>query len=315
MSEITYRPATRDDLEAIRIHFNAAFHGTRSAATQAWKYAPKPWTQSDPIGIVALRDSEVVGFYGSLPWQLVIQGHVVGVAQPCDVSVAEELRGSEVSQELFDRFAAARSEFGRFGFGFPNQIHLNLGQKRLGYTIQTGTRVYGRAPAALEYLPGEVEHADQVPDDWFPFCDLTVREIGISTYRSLEFLRWRYQSLPGRDFGFLTARSEGNVVGTLAYQLTPHGLRIYDWLAGDATTYTLLLSRLVDRYPSLPIMHGCTETAPYLDQLEPLGFSLSESGSLVTCAITEAGEHVTDGLVAFARSSGRWFETWTGTDH
>lgn len=315
MSEITYRTATRDDLEPIRVHFNVAFNGSRSPRTQEWKYAPKPWAQSDPIGIVALREGDVVGFYGALPWQLVVNGHVIGVAQPCDVSVAEDLRGSEVSQELFDRFAAARSEFGRLGFGFPNQIHLNLGQKRLGYTIQTGTRVYGREPAPMEYLPGEIEHADEVPDSWFPFCDMTAREIGISTYRSLEFLRWRYQSLPGRDFCFLTAKSEENVIGTLAYQLTLHGLRIFDWLAGDLATYAALLSRLVDRYPNLPIQHACTETAPYLDQLEPLGFTLAESGSLVTCAITEAGEHVTDGLAAFARSSGRWFATWTDTDH
>lgn len=315
MSEITYRQATREDLEAIREHFNAAFHGSRSSRVQEWKYTPKPWAQSDPIGIVALRDDQVVGFYGSLPWQIVVNGHVIGVAQPCDVSVAEELRGEGLNQGMFEHFSRCRAEFGRLGFGFPNAVALSIGQQKLGYTIQTGTRVYGRATAPLEYLPGVVNHSDEVPDSWFPFCDLAAREIGISTYRSLEFLRWRYTNLPGRDFGFLTSRQEGNVIGTLAYQLTPHGLRIFDWLAGDSSTYALLLSRLVDRYPHLPITHGCTETAPYIDQLEALGFTLAESGSLVTCGLTEAGEHVSDGLAAFARSSGRWFATWTDTDH
>jgi hypothetical protein len=315
MSDFQYRVALAGEAESIRDHFNAAFLAQRSAAVQEWKFLAKPWSDpAAPIGVIATLEERVIGFYGSLPWQLTLNGHVLDVSQPCDVSVAAEFRDQNVLKEMFSRFISSRSQFGRLGFGFPNGPAAEIGLAKLGYACKCETLVFSRSAAPYAGLEDGVEVSGVVPADWFPFAHDVASSYGITTYRSLEFMDWRYQT-PGRVFGFLTLReTSGPVRGVLAFEERGDAVRVYDWLATDPAAFGSLLSKLTALYPDLPILHGCTSTAPYLGRLAEMGFTIAGAGRLVTRKLTEAGLLVADSLADDALDREDWFCTLADTD-
>jgi hypothetical protein len=315
MPDFQYRVALAGEAESIRDHFNAAFLGQRSAAVQEWKFRAKPWSDpAAPIGVIATLEDRVVGFYGSLPWQLTINGHVIDVLQACDVSVAAEFRDQGILAEMFSRYITARTLFGRLGFGFPSAEASAEGLTRFGHTVKCEARAYRRSAGPYAGLEDGVELSGVVPADWFPFAHDVASGYGITTYRSLAFMNWRYQS-PGRVFGFLTLReTSGAVRGVLAFEERGDAVRVYDWLAADPAAFGSMFSRLTALHPELPILHGCTSTAPYLDRLAEMGFELVGAGRLVAQKLSEAGVLVADSLGDDALERADWFCTLTDTD-
>lgn len=312
---IEIRIATPEDGPAILDHVNRIFNRPRPENIQTWKYAAYPWRRTIPAGVVALLDGVCVGFYGTVSWQLIVSGEVVDACQPCDVGVAEEYRGSGLYQDIYAVFRRSQPLFGRIAFGFPSAQALAIGQASMGYQIQSLTGLYLRQASLLEYGSDPVNVSTEIPADWFPYVTNKAAARGITTYRTREFMEWRFQNFESRSFVFVTVGEGESISGVCVANPTVTEVRIYDLFGDAASDIRSLLGTLTEVYPSLPLLYGCTDTDPYLANLAEWGFAKMQQGALVSSLLTDNGAERADvELREFERESQTWSASMTDTD-
>ena len=315
--DIEIRIASPADAAGINQLYNQCHGDSRPLTGYHWKYGGFPDCRPVPPGYLAILDQQVIGFYGVMSWQLSALGQIVDVVQPCDVCVDERYRGGELYQAIYDGFQRSQREFGRLAFGFPNAQALHIGTTRMGYQIQCGTGIWQRNGGQLtgdESIP--IKLTATPPDSWFPALAEKTAALGITTHRSREFLEWRFRSFPGRPFPFVcfTAGEGPDPAGMMIAQTVPHQIRIYDLITQDASTLRAMLSHLTRVFPYYPLVHGVTDTAPYLSVLQDCGFTRRESGTVVTSILNDRGESTPDAITDRIRQSQEWFCTLTDTD-
>lgn len=311
---IEIRVATPEDGPAILAHVNRIFSRPRPENIQTWKYAAYPWRRTIPAGVVALLDGVCVGFYGTVSWQLIVSGDVVEVCQPCDVGVAEEHRATGVYEAVYALFQKSQPLFGRLAFGFPAVKSIPMGVAKMGYKIQTATGIHARAAGLLEYGSDPVSVSGEIPNDWFPYLTNKAAERGITTHRTREFMEWRFQNFESRSFVFVSVGSGESLSGVCVANPTATEVRVYDLFGNASSDIRSLLGTLAELYPALPLMYGCTDTDPYLEDLAGWGFEKAQAGSLVTALLTDDGADVQTPTTEAMRESAAWFATWTDTD-
>lgn len=312
---IEIRIATADDAMAINQLFNKAHAGTRTLDRYRWKYGGFPGCRPVPPGHVAILNESVIGFYGVMAWSLSAYGQIVNVVQPCDVCVDEPYRGTGLYQAIYDSWQQCQSQFGRLAFGFPNAQALHIGTTRMGYKIQCGTGIWQRNGGRLACDESiSLKLTPNPPDSWFPALADQTASLGITTYRSREFVEWRFRSFPGRPFVFLTAGDDPTPAGMMILQVSPDQIRIYDLVAPEPETQRSMLAYLTWAFPSYPLVHGITDNAPYLPLLQECGFTRRASGTLVTSLLNDQGQFTPDETTDRIRDSNDWYCTLTDTD-
>ena len=315
MSEtIEIRLATLDDADAINMHFNKMFGAARSPEMFNWKFSPYTWRRAVPPGYIALHNRVVVGLYAVMSWKLVAFDTLVNVVQPCDVSVAKEVQGQFVYFDVYREFRNSCPLFSRLAFGFPSRRSLMVGYEKMGYRFQNTTRLYSLAACSVMYDESiEIEVSDTIPDSWFPYVTVETAMMGITTHRSQQFMRWRYQNFPDRHFSFLTVGGE-SPTGVAAFTLWRDCAKIYDLIGDSPEIIQAMIGKITRLLPGKTVIYGTTDCNPYIDSLERMRFEIANEGALVTSLLTDNGNDCPDPLTDTMRASHQWFATWADTD-
>ena len=130
------RPSEPLDVDENLQLFERAFNESSSPLLWSWKYG-----QGQSLSMLALRDSRIVAHYGCISRRLHDRGLPTRAVQICDVMVEPSERGVLTRAGAF--FCAARAsqlaiigwrDDHAFGFGFPNQRHMILGERLGLYT-------------------------------------------------------------------------------------------------------------------------------------------------------------------------------------
>ncbi len=168
-----------------------------------------------------------MGHYGSMMRRFKVgrDYHKVGV--PVDNMIAPEWRGGAIQRELFahQRRFAARIDVS-FGLGVPSPDAYLVGQRLLSYKNLTWIKCFyadlsyvrrlwrkwqwRHIPARDDLAVRQVEHVDDRFDELW---ERLRRSYPCTEVRSSEFLRWRHQDAPDREYEILAAHGAEGIEG------------------------------------------------------------------------------------------------------
>jgi GNAT superfamily N-acetyltransferase len=214
--------------------------GRRTAEFFRWKHIANPFGRS--FMLLAEADGRIVGLRAFLRWRFVAGGRTFSAVRAVDTATHPELQGRGIFSRLtVSAIDALRGE-ADFVFNTPNEKSLP------GY-LKMGWRVVGRVPVAVRPCrpvrmfrnrkslrsvgeasglgpPIDAAPASEALRDAEGLSLLVAAHEqgrGLSTLRDLDYLRWRYGSVPDLDYRAVSAKSEGRTTGIVIFRVRPRG--------------------------------------------------------------------------------------------
>jgi GNAT superfamily N-acetyltransferase len=242
-TDFAVRPYRDDDeaevLDLLRLSLGGGPAGERPAAFFRWKHLENPFGRS--YMTVAEGDGRIVGFRSLLRWRFEVGGRTVEAVRPVDTATHPDHRGRGVFSTLtLAALDALRGEVDLV-FNTPNpdslRGYLKMGWRIVGdvpisIRIRKPTRFaawrLGRAPATPPERPRVTAPAaaDVVSNERGLAALLERAEVpawGMSTPRSLDFLRWRYADAPLLGYHAVAEERGGRLTGMALFRLRPEG--------------------------------------------------------------------------------------------
>ena len=251
-----YRPGDEAGILAL---FQEVFRKPRGLAHWHWKYRDNP---AGPI-FAAVAEGEggrIVGHYATIPAWARVGGHPCQMVQVIDSMVAPDYRQALKKPGVFVRLAlffyesiyrmqAAEPEKSNtpalqwMPYGFPNDPHLRLGQRLIGYSplapvgsLAALTEELGRRlPRGWEAAAYEIRVTSGVDGSVDGLWRRCVDELPTATVRDQTYINWRYRDCPDQTYKILLAENhftrelEGLAVLRVGWQDRPVVV-IADWL-------------------------------------------------------------------------------------
>ena len=219
------------------------------AAIWNWEFERNPTGKLfDPVLIVN-GDDQVIGFNGIIPVAATSYGKTLDRVWSCDFYVASDYRGQGVGTWLkreLDRRASIIMAFGvsdqadkvlsHLGWVQPNSVFsYRYGRERKslrGLALQ-GLQWFNRI---MGWLTPSTYHGNVTVQSSLPAreeVDKLWEAVGpgyecIIT-RDFRYLNWRYQQHPYARYGFVVARSHGQLEGLLVVRYSQGALRMVDY--------------------------------------------------------------------------------------
>ncbi len=245
VSEATVRPYQDGDERQIMPFFTEVFGDVKSPARWHWQFRGHPKGLSWVA--VADRSGTVLGHHGLMRQHLNFNGREIVAAQECDAMIKEELRGTGFYTTL-GKFNYAQAAAGglRAVFLFPSRnsspgsyplvirrlesrriANLHHFSKRIGYrgflgsagdSLQKTIARIGRAQRVKLKWGGRLRGltastSSTVPTD----CDAALKQIRdyevLAVWKDTEYLKWRYEQGPDRQYAFHALRRDGETHG------------------------------------------------------------------------------------------------------
>jgi len=241
--------------------FQQVFGHPLSPALWDWKYG------SGRGNAVAVRkDSKLVGHYGGMYRDILVEGKPERVAQICDVMVHSHERGVLTRQGPFSLMGSTWPEvYGPLGFGFPNRRAMRVAEKMGIYTeVGKMTEVRWQPSSARVRMATRVrsllrsEAADRVLVHplWNAMAnDLQGSAVGVKNW---DFLERRYFSHPHNHYEVLlvTARLTGKPLGIMVLRRLEGACELLD-VVGPLSSLALLIdqARRMTRCWGLPHLY------------------------------------------------------------
>src|SRR3989304_8364306 len=335
----------------INDHFNEIFNEKRSLQEWEWKFKRSPVSDLNLI-IVAEAAGKIVGHYASIPMILHCMGERIMVVQPVDTFVHPDYRGTKVLVEMSRRHEDVYLERGYIGvFGFPNRQAYVVGKRILKYADlfklselsyrlnlrQSFKYRFKHLPASLEKTIQKAsskyysislsrqQHELGVIDGYtFDQCvdDLWNRVCGhfpILCVRDLPYLRWRYLSVPSKEYHVVAVGKGEEVNGYLVYTIremeeTVEGVIVDCLWADDAALRALVmaaLGRLSEEGVDYALFRVNKATALY-EVITELGFSGEGNRAEVPVVYYFAKSHAA--LENAVRDPSLWYFTYGDSD-
>ncbi|MBN1484478.1 MAG: GNAT family N-acetyltransferase [Chloroflexia bacterium] len=168
------RPAEPADAAAIVDLLNDVYGHWGTLETWHWKYGQTPAEFHSPSAVADL-DGRIVGHFGLVPLEAVLQGRIVRGAQAVDTSVLPAYRRQGIHTSLGHYVLGQAARAGSLLiYAFPGLLSLALNQ-RMGYEavafVPDMVRLVqpGRALGlALRLLPGDLRALWSARRDWTP---------------------------------------------------------------------------------------------------------------------------------------------------
>lgn len=192
-----------------------------------WKHEENPFGRS--LLLVARdADKSLVSLRAVMRWKLQVgPGEpLITAARMVDTATHPEHRGRGLFSQL-TKWAVddLREREVPLLFNTPNQNSLP-GYRKLGWSRVDKLRIYGRPPT-IRGIIGKKDESESPFLLWRAFVDQygdRVAEVarrheearavsGYRTPRSLEYLSWRYGSIPGGAYGVYVEEDDGNLTG------------------------------------------------------------------------------------------------------
>jgi hypothetical protein len=204
---VQFRPATKDDLPALRMLFRAAFGTDLAEDDWLWKYHSGP---NPSRSILALDGERAVGFYGGWGTRYLGAEGVFPGASATDVMTdpaSRALGHKALFKEMGEAYCALNAEAGApFYFGFPHERARIVGERLLGYRAVERAGQLRRAlplspPRGLlaRFRRPRVARIARMGESHDALAEAVHGRAGWRTDRSRGVLSWRY-ARPGVEY-------------------------------------------------------------------------------------------------------------------
>ncbi|MBI4405341.1 MAG: GNAT family N-acetyltransferase [Deltaproteobacteria bacterium] len=168
-----------------------------------WKFQPQMSQKAIVVLARSKANHEIIGHYSGLPCAINYFGKAIAGSLIVDLLTLPQYRRMGICDVLSKCFLEACKDQGlQFVMGFPNEKSLPLHVKKLGFRSAAVLKHYEIEVERVESSLGESEGLclnHEVPpgysEFWEAYCSKT-----ISLWKDLEYLRWRYDLNPIRDF-------------------------------------------------------------------------------------------------------------------
>lgn len=214
---------SEDDLDAYVSGLNETLYDRYDEGRFRWKHWENPHGLGFPSIVVAeeLASGEPVGFNAFIPLEIRSRDDKFLAVQGCDGFVAREHRRKGIFLEtigFMKRELAGRGPQILMGFNFAGSTaaavkagsvavcdvnHWELDPDILSVMAIDGKR-------SLELVESDAELAGETYERWASTSEL------IHVHRSLDYLRWRYDGSPLKDYEFYIVEREGEGLGYVA---------------------------------------------------------------------------------------------------
>ena len=286
--DLVVRDYRQDDEKAIVALFNTVFGAKRSLQHWQWKFEKNPYSDPIASLVEDVDKQKLAGQYTVLPLKFNFRGTATTACQSVDTMVDAGYQGQglfvRTANHCYDR---CRSKGLSFLVGFPNAASYPGFVRRLGWQrvaffrefklrlgvplkLKSLNRLLGLYTVArvartfwlktfhslnhkiLQARAGrqlETEISDVVPQDYDRLWSLIKNYEVLSVWKDQEYLSWRYENNPDRQFTFFSLRDDGVLVGFAVAFSEANELRICEWMVRhrDLDQSRLLLS-LVTRF-------------------------------------------------------------------
>ncbi|WP_224999064.1 GNAT family N-acetyltransferase [Cesiribacter sp. SM1] len=251
--EYTVRVANEQDLPAIIELFEISLGTEYGAPTESfwrWKHINNPFGES-PV-LLAFDGEKLIGLRAFMRWQWQYKGKVLPAFRAVDTGTHPDYRGKGIFSRLTKQLIAElkESEPPSFIYNTPNNAskpgYLKMGWQVLGKPVVFGSLTLQHSRYAMlrfERFQEALQALDfnALPSDY----SLDVNQGLIHVNHSLDYYKWRYQSIPEIPYGsYRYEGSEGEIL--LFFHLKNrkyfHELRISDalWLSGKPQRQLLM---------------------------------------------------------------------------
>lgn len=213
-------PITEVPLDEVLAVLDQTFGPGHDEAWFKWKHINNPFGQS--LGWVAVGEGCVLGVRLFMRWRLQWAERKVEAVRPVDTATTASARGRGVFREL-TQFAvgAVRNDHQiDLIFNTPN-ANSRPGYERMGWSILPPI-AHGVRPV----LPGRIAGIDTT-DTAFAAFDQFVPEPGrLTTYRSAEVMKWRYNNRYRVSYERACLRQSGAANGVIYRIVKRRGIRL-----------------------------------------------------------------------------------------
>jgi GNAT superfamily N-acetyltransferase len=251
--EYTVRVANEQDVPAIIELFKISLgteYGAPKESFWRWKHIDNPFGKS-PV-LLAFDGGKLIGLRAFMRWQWQYKGQVLPSFRAVDTGTHPDYRGKGIFSRLTKQLIAElkESEPPSFIYNTPNAVskpgYLKMGWQVLGKPVVFGsvTLQHSRyAKLRFERYHEDLQELDftTLPTDY----NVDVNPGLIHVNHSLDYYKWRYQSIPEIPYGsFRYKSSDGEIL--LFFHLKDrkyfHELRISDalWLNGKPQRQLLM---------------------------------------------------------------------------
>lgn len=271
MSSFTVRPYEPGDEEGILRLFNEVFSegnpGFEPRTLDTWEhiYSRNPYERQ--VLVATDADGAIIANYSAIPVEMSVNGERRPSSQPVDTCVHKDWRGSlrknsvfvTIAREFVREFCTTGAEFyNEIMWGLPNEKAFPVGTRIIGYQpvhCPMPRQVGAASPEWIDALVARAEGVSVEPAGAESLAEIAalfeacVDEAPLGTWRSEEYLAWRYRDWPGVDYQALLARRDGELVGALIYRLGWFGqpiVPLVDWIGrgGDVAATAALLAEV-----------------------------------------------------------------------
>ena len=220
MTEPVIRAATDADVEAmVELMRDALGEGRIPRTTEffRWKHLANPFGRS-PI-LVAEADGRLVGLRAFLRWTFARGSERFRAVRPVDTVTHRDFRGRGIFRKLTETLLEETRGDAPVVFNTPNDKsmpgYLKMGWSTVGRVplwiaprIGLASSVLGLgAKGPLELPEGSIDAVVSAPGFETILAEDDGRRVGrLHTARTAEYVRWRYEAIPGFDY---RARADG----------------------------------------------------------------------------------------------------------
>jgi GNAT superfamily N-acetyltransferase len=307
-ARIDIRPYDDDDEATVLDLLNMALEGSPTGRWSPeffrWKHLDNPFGRS--FMLVALAGERIVGLRAFMRWRFQAGGRSLRAVRAVDTSTHPDYQGQGIFSRLTLEALERLREDTDFVFNTPNEKslpgYLKMGWKLVGeipvwvrvrrpLRFATGLRFrthQEQPPGALP--PARAPSAQEVLDDEAIgrlLEDGTPEQSRITTHRDLEYLRWRYGSVPALGYQALTQQGPGGPQGLALFRVRSRG-RLRE------TTVAELIVPPGDSRTARRLLHAVVRAAP-VDHVA----CLFSAGSSASAARRRAGFLRAPGGVTF----------------
>lgn len=231
--------------------FERAFNHEISSELWEWKYG-----EGRGLATIAQREGKVIAHYGCCSRNVVFNGQIVKALQICDVMVDPKERAVMTKHGAFFNVALAAQEafigYGciyEFGYGFPNQRHMQLAAKvglydqverlvEMEWMISENQRNSWASRSELN----DAEYLEAIDVDSL-WEKMQAQMSGhILVMRNMDYVRYRYMNNPQHNYVAVVVRQRmtGHLIGLAILRPEGEECRLMD-VVGEPRYFCLLL--------------------------------------------------------------------------
>ena len=262
-----------------------------------WQYCQNPDARGASPGTMIRAHGRIVGFIGTMPTRVSLDGSIVEAGWGTDAQLREELRGRGLGKKLYAIMEVTKPVMLAFGmsdvsYALFNKHGWQFSADSEEYYFQNRVSNIRDLLKAIRQLPSlarrartsQLDGIEDVPAGELPReCDALWESVqngyGRIVVRDYAYLKWKYADHPSGDYRALLARSDDRLCAVGIYRRGYRRARFVDYLgrAEDADVKSRLIGAFMLKSRRSRFFNIITSDREFKECVRRLGFQLYES--------------------------------------